>query len=75
MFVLLSKVIGEILGVGLVSGPPVIGKLIEVTAQSIVVELNPPGFPSITPAPAGLKAYIPVDKIIGFSVITELAGP
>ncbi|WP_297437440.1 hypothetical protein [uncultured Clostridium sp.] len=75
MSVLLSRVIGEIIGLGLVCGPPVVGKLVAVTAQSIVIELNPPGFPPITPAPSGLIAYIPIDKIIGFSVITELAAP
>ena len=68
MVVLLTKAIGEIIGLGLVFGPTVIGKVLSVTSQTLVIELHSLG-------PHGLTAYIPVDKIIGFSIITDLVGP
>ena len=66
MVVLLSRAIGEIVGLGLVYGPHVIGKVLSVTSQTLVLEMHNPG-------PNGLTVYIPVDKIIGFAILDYYA--
>lgn len=62
MVVLLTKAIGEIVGLGLVYGPSIVGEVLQVTAQTLVLKLHHPG-------PYGLTVYIPVDKIIGFAIL------